>query len=162
MQHGQILEDLNNLTEFSASDLMFAQMMIPHHEQAVKMAELAKTRAESSEVKALAEKILKEQAPEITLMTSWLTAAGQALQDHSMHMGSSGMLTDEELAKLETLKGKAFDTYFLESMIKHHQGAIAMAKDALSTNNPVVKTLLDNIIKAQEAEITQMRELLGN
>ena len=154
-QHGGLLSKLG---DFSMSDLMFAQMMIPHHEQAIQMAEWAKTRAEDPKVKALAEKILSEQAPEIATMSSWLKEAGQALEDHSMHM--AGMLSEEELEKLKALSGKAFDKYFLESMIKHHEGAVVMAQDALNTSNVIVKTLLENIIQTQNLEISEMQKLL--
>jgi uncharacterized protein (DUF305 family) len=154
-QHGGLLSKLG---DFSMSDLMFAQMMIPHHEQAIQMAEWVKTRAEDPKVKALAEKILSEQAPEIATMSSWLKEAGQALEGHSMH--TTGMLSEEELEKLKALSGKAFDKYFLESMIKHHEGAVVMAQDALNTSNVIVKTLLENIIQTQNLEISEMQKLL--
>ena len=81
-QHGGLLP---NLTDLSMNDLMFAQMMIPHHEQAIQMAEWAKTRASDPQVKELAEKILAEQAPEIALMTGWLEQAKQAVGDLYAH-----------------------------------------------------------------------------
>lgn len=147
-------------TEFSMDDLMLASMMIPHHEQAIQMAEWAKTRASSPELKKLAEQILAEQAPEIELMGSWLKQAKQTLGDHAGHMSMQGMLTDKELAELKTLTGTAFDKKFLEAMIKHHEGAVVMAKDFLSSSNEDVVALLENIVKTQNQEIEKMKELL--
>ncbi|MBU6144770.1 MAG: DUF305 domain-containing protein [Acidobacteria bacterium] len=152
MQHGN--------SDMSSSDLMFSQMMIPHHQQAIEMSKLAQTRAESPLVKDLAEQILAEQGPEIDLMTSWLTEAGQKLTDHSMHGHSSGMLTEEQLQTLAGLKGNAFDNYFLDAMIDHHKGAVLMAKDALITSNPDLQMLLERIIDSQNDEIAVMKQLL--
>ncbi len=156
-QHGGLLP---NLTDFSMNDLMFAQMMIPHHEQAIQMAEWAKTRASDPQVKELAEKILAEQAPEIALMTGWLEQARQAVGDHSMHMDMQGMLSEQELAKLKSLTGAEFDRYFLESMVKHHEGAVVMAKDFLDSSNQNVVELLQSIIATQNSEIQKMEDLL--
>jgi len=157
-QHGGLIP---NLSDFSMDDLMFAQMMIPHHEQAIQMAEWAKTRAESPEVKKLAEEILAAQAPEIEMMSGWLDIANQTLQDHSMHMDMQGMLSEAELAKLESLTGAAFDKQFLEAMIKHHEGAVLMAKDFMESQNQQVVDLLESIIKTQNEEIEKMKELLN-
>ena len=157
-QHGM----LPNASEFSMDDLMFAQMMIPHHEQAIQMAQWAKTRAEDPKVKEIAEQILAAQAPEIELMDGWLNQAGDAVQDHSMHMEMAGMLSEQELAKLKSLSGKAFDKYFLEAMIEHHEGAVVMAKDFLDTSNQAVADLLESVIAGQNAEIEAMRKLLGS
>ena len=156
-QHGGMLP---NLTDFSMNDLMFAQMMIPHHEQAILMAEWAKTRASDPAVKELAAKILSEQGPEIDLMTGWLEQAKQTLEDHSMHMDMQGMLTEQELNKLKSLSGAEFDRYFLESMVKHHEGAVVMAKDFLDSSNQVVVELLESIIATQNQEIQKMNDLL--
>lgn len=157
-QHGMV----PNTSDFSMNDLMFAQMMIPHHEQAVQMAQWAKTRAEDAKVKQIAEQILAAQAPEIELMGDWLNQSGKAVQDHSMHMDMAGMLSEQELAKLESLSGKAFDKYFLEAMIEHHEGAVVMAKDFLDTSNQAVADLLESVIASQNAEIETMRKLLGS
>ena len=149
-----------NSSVYTADELMFAQMMIPHHEQAVQLSEWAKTRAEDPKVKALAEQILKAQAPEINQMTGWLESAKQALTDHSMHMTMSGMLSDQELSKIKALSGAAFDQAFLTAMIGHHEGAIEMATDYLDSTNAEVKELLESIISSQQTEIEQMKALL--
>ncbi|MFH9562301.1 DUF305 domain-containing protein [Streptomyces globisporus] len=152
--------------QHNAADVTFAQGMIPHHRQAVEMADLASTRAESAQVKTLAEDIKKAQDPEIKTLSGWLTSWGEDVpaedaMDHSMHK-SGGMMTMEDMDKLEKSSGKAFDTAFLEMMIKHHEGAVAMAKSEQTDGayGPA-KKMADAIVTSQTAEITQMNTLLG-
>ncbi len=148
-------------SEFSAADVMFAQMMIPHHQQAVEMGEIAISRALRPEVLELAKQIANEQAPEIELMQSWLKAAGA--NEHMDHnMGMDGMLTDEEIETLKAASGAEFDRLYLEGMIAHHEGAIAMAEDVVDSKNPEVAKLAAAIIESQTAQIVQMKELLAN
>ncbi|MFD5430136.1 DUF305 domain-containing protein [Streptomyces sp. NPDC127084] len=154
------------------ADVAFAQGMIPHHRQAVEMAELAASRAGSAEVKQLAEEIRKAQAPEIETLSGWLTAWGEQVpadgaMDHSAHSrqsggGADGMMTDEEMDALGKSSGAAFDTAFMELMIKHHQGAVAMAgtEQAEGAYEPA-KEMAEGIVTSQTAEITRMRKLLG-
>ncbi len=152
----------------NAADVMFAQMMIPHHEQAVVMADLAPDRASDPQVLALALEIKQAQAPEIELMQSWLQTWGvdpmpadEAMQDHGSH-GMDGMLTDEQLNELAETEGGAFDALFATFMIEHHEGAVAMARDVLdSGKDPAVSTLAREIIATQEKEILQLRALLN-
>lgn len=157
--------------EHNQSDVDFAQGMIPHHSQAVLMSDLAETRASSSEVKALAEKIKKAQEPEIAAMSAWLTAWGEEVpqgmdgmdgMDHGDASSMPGMMNDQQMDDMRGASGKAFDTMFLTQMIKHHEGAVAMAETEKKegTYGPA-KELADDIITAQKAEITQMREMLG-
>ena len=88
--------------EFSSADLMFAQMMIPHHQQAVDISYMALANTQNADVRALAESIITHQSTEMVTMKSWLDAAGVSLDDsHSMHM--QGMLTEAQLAELHTL-----------------------------------------------------------
>lgn len=147
-------------SDYSNADLMFAQMMIPHHQQAVDMGEIAATRASSPEVLALAKQISEEQEPEIALMDSWLTGSGAG--GHMNHnMGMDGMLTDAELETLKAAKGAEFDRLFLEGMIAHHEGAIAMAEDVVDSKNPKVAELAASIVKSQTEQIQYMKELLA-
>ncbi|NQV97200.1 MAG: DUF305 domain-containing protein [Acidimicrobiaceae bacterium] len=158
-------------------DVMFVQGMIPHHEQAVVMADLALDPAAgaSQEVVALATRIKNAQAPEIELMNSWLTSwsvppqtdmTGGAM-DHSntggMNMDNMmGMMSTEEMTTLKSSTGAAFDTAWLNGMIKHHQGAIMMAYGVkTSGKNPEVINLADQIILSQTAEIAEMQGMLG-
>ncbi|KAB2352451.1 DUF305 domain-containing protein [Actinomadura rudentiformis] len=148
-------------------DVMFAQMMIPHHQQALEMAKPAKTKASMPEVKKLAADIEKAQGPEIKQMTEWLTSWGAnvpspgASMDHGGHGGAEGMMSAKDMAKLNKLSGMAYDKAFLEMMIKHHQGAVTMAKKEQSSGQfPAAKTMAGSIITSQTAEISTMRDLL--
>ncbi|MFD3817614.1 DUF305 domain-containing protein [Streptomyces rubiginosohelvolus] len=153
--------------QHNAADVAFAKGMIPHHRQAVEMADLASTRAASTDVKKLADEIKKAQGPEIKTLSGWLTSWGEQVpaegaMDHSMHGAGGGMMTAEEMDKLKNSSGKAFDTAFMEMMIKHHEGAVAMAKTEKADGSfPDAKTMADAIITSQTAEITRMNTLLG-
>jgi len=136
------------------ADIMFAQMMIPHHEQAVEMAELAPDRAEDSEVLQLAEEIKAAQDPEIELMTTWLTEWDQPVEPGGHDMPMAGMASAEQLSDLEAADGVDFDRMFVELMIAHHEGAIVMAEEVLADGvNPDVRKLAEEIIEVQAAEI---------
>ncbi|MFI1412134.1 DUF305 domain-containing protein [Streptomyces sp. NPDC020707] len=150
----------------NAADVTFAQGMIPHHRQAVEMAELAEGRARSAEVSELAAAIKKAQGPEIRTLSGWLTSWGEDVpaeggMDHSAHdMGS--MMTDEEMTGLENASGKAFDTAFLKLMIKHHEGAVTMARTEQADGASVAAVrLAGRIVTAQSTEIDRMNTLLG-
>jgi len=145
---------------FSGIDVMFAQMMIPHHQQAVDMGTLAERLAFSPEVKALAAQIKAEQAPEISQMQGWLTDAGASL-DMGHEMGMGGMLSESAMALLENAKGAAFDKLFLKGMIAHHQGAITMAKMVSNSTNAEVKALSEAITSSQTEQIDYMKSLLA-
>jgi uncharacterized protein (DUF305 family) len=146
----------------NAQDVMFAQMMIPHHEQAVVMAKQAATKASSPQVKELARQIEQAQGPEIQMMTGWLQTWGASKPSgDGMHMGD-GMMSDQDMKKLDKLSGKPFDQAFLEMMIKHHQGAIAMAKTEQAQGSAAdAKAMAGSIVTSQSAEITTMRKLLN-
>nr|WP_024126988.1 DUF305 domain-containing protein [Streptomyces sp. F8]AHE39709.1 Putative lipoprotein [Streptomyces sp. F8] len=152
--------------QHNAADIAFAKGMIPHHRQAVQMADLAPSRAESAEVKKLADEIKKAQDPEIKTLSGWLTSWGEQVPaegatGHSAH-GMAGMMTPEEMDNLKKASGKAFDTAFMQLMIKHHEGAVAMAKTEKADGSfPDAKTMADAIITSQTAEITRMNDLLG-
>ncbi len=146
-------------SKFSSSDIMFAQMMIPHHQQAVDMGTLAETRALNPEVKALAAQIKGEQAPEINQMKGWLTVAGADLE-MGHDMGMDGLLTDSEFDALKDSAGSVFDKLYLQGMIGHHEGAIAMAKLVENSQNAEVKALGQAIVTSQTKQINYMKALL--
>ena len=143
-------------SEFSPTDIAFAEMMIPHHEQAIEMSELALMNSTNPEVLELAQEIKSSQAPEIELMASWSGVKSSTHAGHSM----DGMLSEDELNALRAATGAEFDRLFLQGMIKHHQGAIEMAMDVKNSNSVVVADLSAAIVKQQEIEITRMEELL--
>jgi uncharacterized protein (DUF305 family) len=144
-------------------DVMFAQMMIPHHQQAVEMAKLAATRASRPRVKQLAAAIQGAQAPEIQRMSRWLRDWGAEMPGGGTAMahGGDGMMSAAEMDELKKLSGPAFDKAFLEMMIKHHQGAIAMAAtEQRSGRSSQAKAMAASIIRSQSAEIATMHRLL--
>ena len=141
---------------FSAADLKFAEEMIPHHEQAILMSDIALTNSTSEEVLALAREIKAAQAPEVQLMGSWQGVRTSTHMGHTM----DGMLSETEIQNLRDAEGATFDRLFLEGMIKHHEGAIKMAQKVLDSNNAEVATLAAAIIDAQEKEIAFMQELI--
>ncbi len=145
----------------SDGDIMFAQMMIPHHEQAIEMSTLAETRTENADVLALAQQIKSAQMPEISQMTTWLADAGAPLS-MGHDMGDDGMLSADEMTTLTNATGIEFDRLFLAGMIAHHQGALEMAKTVQNSKNAEVKVLSDNISSSQTAEIEEMKKLLAN
>lgn len=149
------------------ADVKFAQGMIPHHRQAVEMAELAASRTQNPQVLDLAARIGAAQAPEIRTMTGWLTEwgaevpadDGTAGMEHSAGMG--GMMTSRQIQELEQARGTAFDRMFLEMMTEHHKGAVEMAQTELEKGaDPEAKALAQTIISAQQGEISEMETLL--
>lgn len=159
--------------EFNGADVTFAQAMIPHHEQAVVMAEVAETRASSPAVKQLAEEIEAAQAPEIETMTGWLAAWGQDDADSSGHqmdgmdgdhmddLDMPGMMSDGEMSALGAATSPAFDRMFLTMMIRHHEGAIEMAQaEQQDGKYPDAIRLAERIEDAQSTEIATMKGLL--
>ncbi|GAA2417128.1 DUF305 domain-containing protein [Nonomuraea africana] len=146
---------------FNEADVTFAQNMIPHHQQAVEMADLAETRAADAEVKKLAAKIKAAQDPEIQTLEGWLEAWDKPMPSGGMHHGMPGMMSAEDMKKLEAAQGAAFDRQFLRMMIAHHEGAIEMAKTEQAKGaNDGVKVFAKTIESSQQAEVEQMRKLL--
>lgn len=161
-------------SEHNSADVEFAQQMIPHHEQALDMAKLARTRAESTEVKDLAADIEAAQDPEIKTMTGWLEEwgedvpsgmGGHMMDDGSMMGGDSmgeGMMSDDDMAGLEKARRASFDQMFLTMMIRHHEGAVVMAKDEQRDGEYAdAIELAKQIERAQTAEIKLMKDLLS-
>lgn len=160
---------MGNASEMNAH---FIEQMIPHHEDAITMSQLALTKAERSEVKQLAESIIASQSKEIEQMRAWykewfgreLPTGEQVMQRHGMMSGSDmhmGMMGDtSDLTRLE--QSADFDRAFVEEMIPHHQMAVMMASMLKnSTNRPEMKKLADDIITAQTKEIDIMRQWLA-
>ena len=151
----------NSSSQMVGSDAMFLQMMIPHHEQAVVMSDLALSTSKDAEVLKLAKQIKDAQAPEIIKMQGWLSDAGLSEDPgHSMGNGMGGMLSYSELTALTGSTGKAFDKLFLAGMIAHHEGAIDMVMMIENSSNTDISNLGQEIVKSQTAEIESMKELL--
>ncbi|WP_406630642.1 DUF305 domain-containing protein [Amycolatopsis sp. WGS_07] len=153
----------------NAADATFAQQMIPHHQQALEMAKMVPSRSSNPKVVDLAGRIDRAQDPEIRQMQGWLSAWGVAAASHSMPGGHemsgdhnmTGMMSDADMKSLDAAKGPEFDRAWLDMMIKHHQGAVEMAKTELAQGADAgAKALAQRIIDAQQAEIAEMQGLL--
>jgi uncharacterized protein (DUF305 family) len=150
------------------ADVAFAQGMIPHHEQAVEMADMAldPATAAGGKITDLAKAIKAAQDPEIKTMKGWLTAwgvdssGGMAGMDHSGGGAMPGMMSADDMTKLGKLKGVEFDALWATMMIAHHKGAIEQANTEIKNGSSAeAKALAAAIVKAQQAEITQMTAL---
>jgi uncharacterized protein (DUF305 family) len=164
----------------NAQDVTFAQMMIPHHRQAVEMTRIVLGKTRDPEIERLARQIEKAQSPEIETMTRWLRAWGaevpaeddgtgtgghgghEAHGGHDAHGGAMpGMMTAEQMRRLGGLTGERLDREFLTMMIEHHEGAVTMARQEQAKGaDPAARNLAASIIKTQQAEIDRMKTLL--
>jgi uncharacterized protein (DUF305 family) len=145
----------------NAADVQYVQNMIVHHRQAVDMALLAPSRAESGKLKTLADRIKVAQEPEIQFMSRWLREQEQKVPDHhAAHEGMPGMATPEQLEALKAAKGKDFDRMFLQLMINHHLGAIQMSKQVLTDGSHIrIEELAGDVSVTQAAEIRRMQQM---
>lgn len=147
----------------NAADVAFAQMMIPHHEQAVAMSDsiLAKDGVDPR-VLDLATQIKDAQAPEITQLTAWLNAWGADLGMSHMNHGADGMMSEDDMNALDAASGGTAGKLFLEQMIQHHTGAIEMAKaETADGENPDAMAMADRIVTTQSEEIATMKQILA-
>lgn len=162
---------------YSQADVDFMSGMIPHHAQAVLMAGWVAGRTERRDLRVLAERIAVAQKDEIALMQTWLSDRGLEVPaadatHHVMKHGDMehrmlmpGMLSAEELAALEAARGAAFERLFLQSMIKHHQGAITMVdvlfKSYGAAQDETVFRFASDVYADQTTEIEFMTKMLG-
>jgi uncharacterized protein (DUF305 family) len=160
----------------SEADVHFMSGMIPHHAQAILIANWAATHGASRAVSVLSERIVVAQQDEIDIMQTWLRDRGQKVPpadathlrmtmngvDHDMLM--PGMLTPEELAQLDRARGVEFDRLWLKAMIKHHQGAVSMVDQLLASygaaQDEIVFKLTSDIYADQTTEIDRMQKIL--
>lgn len=156
---------ITNKGPHNAADVTFASSMIPHHQQAVVMADmiLAKDSIDA-EILDLATRIRNAQAPEITTMTSWLSIWGETVHGEGMEgMSDDGMMSHQEMSALDDATGDEAARLFLEGMTIHHDGAVAMATtETRDGQNPDAIALAARIIESQTAEITEMKALLSS
>jgi uncharacterized protein (DUF305 family) len=134
-------------------DAQFIDGMIVHHQGAVTMAEQALKESQRPEIKQLAQNIIATQNAEVEQMTSWRK---QWYPDLPTTSGTGDHMGDMELSSDTSIP---FDQRFITAMISHHQGAIAMAREAQAkAEHPEIKQLAGEIIKAQEAEVKQLQD----
>ncbi len=155
-------DDTSESAEFDSADIMFVQMMIPHHEQAVEMSDLLLAKeGVDEEVAELAQRIKAAQQPEIELMEEWLDDWDADMPMDGMDHGD-GMMSGDDMAALEDATGDEASALFLEQMIEHHEGAILMAEGEVEAGeNPDAVALAEKIIVDQTAEIEEMKQLLA-
>ena len=165
MDHGTASTGTSATSGSAASrpgDVMFAQMMIPHHEQAIEMADLAlQNRSASNEVTDLARQIKAAQDPEIETMNRWLREWNAPAASSMSHGSGGGMMSEGDMLSLGEAKGSEFDRLWLTMMIEHHEGAVSMAQQVLTTTaKPDVKAMAQAIVDGQNKEIATMRGML--
>lgn len=169
----------SNGAVFNSADVTFATDMIPHHAQAIEMVTLTDTRTLDPEVEQLADSIREAQAPEVETMVDWLTAWGEEIPETSLDhtnaghdmsdmpsMESSdmpGMMSADDMQSLANASDAEFQDMWLEMMMEHHQGAIEMAKtEQAEGKDPDALSLAESIETSQQAEIEQIKNLLGS
>lgn len=172
--NGEGTSSSQSTAEFNDADVTFAQQMIPHHEQAIEMAQMAETRASSAEVKTIAQEIEAAQGPEIQTLEGWLEEWGEDApsgeMDHGdMNHGSgddtgmSGMMNETQMEDLMSESAADFDRMFLQMMIEHHEGAVEMAETEVQDGeNADAIAMAEKVISDQQSEIDQMKKLLGS
>jgi len=161
-------------TEASEADVAFIRGMIVHHEQAIEMSAMAPSRAESQEVLTLARRIMVAQQDEIARMRRWLESGGAGESGdvdpghHDPMHGNGeihGMLSRAEIEGLEASSGAEFDRRFLELMIRHHEGAIAMVTELFATDGAAqdaeIYDLASDVEGEQRVEIQRMQRMLA-
>ncbi|GAB3173584.1 DUF305 domain-containing protein [Myceligenerans halotolerans] len=152
-------------TEHNDADVMFAQMMIPHHEQAIEMADVVLAEPGiDPQITELATQIKAAQAPEIEQLGQWLDTWGaERVSEHSGHAGMEGMMSEEDMQMLSEAAGPEAGRLFLEQMIVHHQGAIEMARTEIESGQDAgAIEMAQAIVDTQDAEIQAMEELLAS
>ncbi len=161
-------EDLRSLTPpaYTPADVLFIQRMIPHHAQALEMTALVKDRSTNVDLNLLAERIEVSQRDEVGQLERWLKDRGQPVPQHAAHTTHAmpGMLTIEQMAQLMALRGVEFDRLFLESMIRHHEGALAMVRELYARGGglePASDRFAREVEADQTIEISRMREMLA-
>jgi len=157
------------------ADVAFMKGMVSHHAQAIAMSALVSSRSSRKDMHLLAERIDVSQKDEIAMMQRWLrehgidTVAWSGDQPHHDMPGMSmpsmpGMLTSQQMTDLAALTASAFERRFLESMIRHHEGALTMVAQLTSQRNaaqdPQVFSFASDVDADQRAEIARMRHLL--
>jgi uncharacterized protein (DUF305 family) len=164
-----------NAAAYADEDVAFVTAMVPHHAQALEMAALVPDRAQDDRVKRLAERIAAGQGPEIASLQAWLAQQGLPAADEASatgghgsgghgsggHGAMQGMVSPEEMARLMAARGPAFDRLFLELMTRHHEGAVAMARQSFGVRHPVIAEMVGEVSVTQSAEIARMQEVLA-
>ena len=145
---------------FNDADVAFAQTMIPDHQMTAKMAELAKQKATSKDLKTLAAQMLEGQQKATTTLQGWLKSWGKAATADMAGMSMPGAMTDKDMTMLKSMKGMNFDMMFAQLMAKHHEGSIQMAKDEQAKGaNSKAKAMAAAMATTLQAQIEQLHKI---
>jgi uncharacterized protein (DUF305 family) len=156
--------------QYIGADIKFMQGMIGHHAQAIEMTDLLRTHSDSGDMKKLALRIELSQVDEIKMMQRWLADRGQRVptgREHHTHGAAlmPGMLTPDDMSRLDAARGVEFDRLFLEYMIRHHEGALTMVKDLFASPGAAqeseVFAFASDVEADQTAEIDRMGAMLN-
>ncbi len=143
-------------SEFNRNDLMFMNMMIVHHDQAIEMAEMAENRTDNEKVLQLAQNISKAQRAENQQMTEWMQKMGYEPRTHHR---MAGMASPQEMDALKDSEGAEFDRLFAELMIEHHKGGIEMARNFREVGkHSELRQMQTQMIETQQKEIEKMQK----
>ena len=154
-------------TSYTPGDAQFMRDMIPHHQQALEMSQLAPNRTNSPEILEIAGRIEAAQSDEVAFMTQWLTSRGEPLsrsEEHHEHHTMRGMATPEQMENLTGASATEFDRQFLRLMITHHEGALHMVEDLMAqpgaAYDPMLFEFTNDVTNDQSKEIERMHEVL--
>ncbi|WBB68987.1 DUF305 domain-containing protein [Micromonospora sp. WMMD812] len=147
----------------NSMDVWFVRMMIPHHAQALTMAELAPERAADPDVRAIADRIRASQGPEMGFMRGWLQNRDLPVEVEGHDHGTMrGMQSPEAMNQLAAARGADFDRLFVRMMTAHHEGAIELATNLLTVGaDQTLNEFANSVATEQTVEIGRMHELLA-
>jgi uncharacterized protein (DUF305 family) len=152
-------------SEHNDADVMFAQMMVPHHEQAIEMSDVVLAKPDADpRITELADEVKAAQAPEIEKLGQWLDSWGaERAAEHDGHAGMDGMMSEEDMQTLTDAAGPEANRLFLEQMIAHHEGAVEMAQTEVENGQDSgAVEMAQTIVDTQQAEIGTMEDLLAS
>jgi uncharacterized protein (DUF305 family) len=150
-------------TSYSEGDVMFAQQMIPHHQQVVELAELAATKASDPELRAFAAQLQASESKVVGELTGMLTGWGKptAMEDMS-HQEMPGMASEQDMSSLASLSGAGFDRRFTQMMITHHIGASQLTMTEQQTGSSTqAKAIAAQLLQTQTEQVTQLQTILA-
>lgn len=148
---------------FAPADVEFVVHLSQHHGQALHLAELAASRARSPAVKGIAAEIATAYAPQVDTLADWIRTwveAGAELPPHDIGHDEAGpgMLAEDAVTRLESLRGPAFDRQFRKLMVRHHRGGLDLVAEQLRDGiNPEARALAELLRASQTAHLSQLR-----
>jgi uncharacterized protein (DUF305 family) len=155
--------------DVNQEDVRFARLMAPHHDQAVSMCEmvLSKKRGVKPEVRDLAEEIAKVRESQFETLNGWIQSwdpggdLEPAEDENAPHHGGHGLMSERQMQELDLADGPTAQRLFLEGMIRHHEGAVAIAEAEVTGGSyPDAVELAKEMVATQKAEIAAMQQIM--